>query len=431
MANLKLREKKFKERYESYIQTLDCVHCGLCIPFCPTHGITGRESDSPRGRIYMMRGYAEETMPFTRESLKHLDQCIVCRQCESVCPSGIRMGDMMESFRYEMNNTLPQKGWRFHLSRFLLKHLVPYRRRIAFVTDILSLYDRLGIRRFLNRIVGRLGLSRLRELDDLFPNLPKLSERRLETDAHRPDGLYPAEGKTRMRVVLFLGCITSEWFAPTHRSTIRMLNRAGCDVIVPDAQTCCGALHRHAGFLKEAHELYERNASVFSEIEADVLVVNAAGCGAALKEPPESCPQGLGLPVRDICEFLDEVGIPKPDGEFAKKVAYDQPCHLVHGQQVPESAVTNLLKQVPGLDLVHLEDSDRCCGSGGVYNLVHPEMAAPILDEKVDAIVASGAEVVVTGNPGCAMQIASGLRNRECSIEVLHPLDLLDRVYSS
>ena len=430
MANLKLQEKSFKDRFGQYTQTLDCVHCGLCVPSCPTQGITGRESDSPRGRIYLMRGYAEETMPFTRESLKHLDQCIVCRNCESVCPSGIRMGDMMESFRHEMNQVIPRKSWKFHAARWLLTHLVPFRSRIAVVTDLLTLYDRLGVRRFVMSVADRLRLTRLRDMDDMFPDLPDFSERRIETDATRPDGLYPAHGKTRMRVVLFLGCITSEWFAPTHRATIRMLNRTGCDVIVPHAQTCCGALHRHAGLLKEAHSLYEQNAEVMSELKADVLVVNAAGCGAALKEPPESCPEGLGLPVRDICEFLDEVGIPTPDLEFSGKVAYDQPCHLLHGQQVPESAVTNLLRQVPGLELVPLEDSERCCGSGGVYNLVHPEMAVPILDEKVDAIAASTAEFVVTGNPGCAMQIRSGIRRRGLDVQVMHPLDLLDKVYS-
>lgn len=419
-------EKEFTARFHEYSRTLDCVHCGLCIPHCPTHEVTGREADSPRGRIYLMRGYAEQTIPLNQETLRHLDQCIVCRACETACPSGIDMGEMMESFRHEMHRVLPRKGWRHYVSRFLLTEVIPHRHRLAALTDLLYLYERLGLRRLIRKL-GFLGSRRLRELDALLPPLPSPSERRLETDATLPGGLYRAAGKARMRVALFLGCITSEWFAPTHRATIRVLNRAGCDVLVPDAQTCCGALHRHGGFLKEAEKLFERNAEVFARLDADVLVVNAAGCGASLKEPPESLEGGVGLPVRDICELLDEIGIPDPELEFPRRVVHDQPCHLVHGQKVGADAVHNLLKRIPGLQLKPLRDSDRCCGSGGVYNLVHPEMARPILEEKIRSIVESGAEVVVTGNPGCWLQIRSGLPDHE--IEVLHPIDILDRVY--
>lgn len=427
MAIPKTRENNYRERFGEYTRTLDCVHCGLCIPFCPTHGISGREADSPRGRIYLMRGYAEGTLPFTRESHRHLEQCIVCRNCETVCPSGIRMADMMESFREELNHAIPRKSWRRHLSRFLLDTVVPHRGRIAALTDLLYLYDRTGIRRLV-RFVARRGFRRLEALDRLLPPIASPSQRRLETDAGRPGGLYPAEVSARMRVVLFLGCITSQWFAPTHRATIRMLNRAGCDVLVPDAQTCCGALHRHGGYVKEARRLFEDNARAFSVLRADVLVVNAAGCGAALKEPPAGVRADLGIAVRDVCEFLDEIGIPEPDLPFPRRVAYDQPCHLVHGQRVPALPVERLLQRVPGLSLVPLEDSERCCGAGGVYNLMHPDMADPILAEKVDAIVRSGAEVVVTGNPGCWLQLRAGLT--EHAIEVLHPVDLLDRCYS-
>jgi glycolate oxidase iron-sulfur subunit len=430
MAIPKTQEREFSARFHEYTRTLDCVHCGLCIPHCPTQGISGREADSPRGRIYLMRGYAEGSAPLNAETLLRLDQCIVCRNCETVCPSGIRMGAMMESFRHEVNRRLPRKRLRHHLLRGLLRHLAPHRGRLALLTDLLWLWQRIRPA-WTWRVLRRLGLRRLSEMERMLPPLPPPRARRIETDATRREGLYPARGRARLRAALFLGCITSEWFAPTHRATIRMLNRAGCDVVVPDAQTCCGALQRHAGFLEEGRELYRRNREALASLRADVLVVNAAGCGAALKDPPpglDGAGSGLGLPVRDVCEFLEEIGIPAPDLPFPRKVAYDQPCHLVHGQRVPPTAVRGLLAKVPQLELVDLPDSDRCCGSGGIYNLLHPEMAEPILAEKVAAILRSGAEVVVTGNPGCWMQIRRGLAG--CGVDVLHPVDLLDQAYS-
>lgn len=427
MAIPRTEERAFQERFEEYTRTLDCVHCGLCIPDCPTQGITGREADSPRGRIHLMRGYAEGSAPFTPESLRHLDQCIVCRNCETVCPSGIQMGEMMESFRHEMHRVLPAKGWRHHLMKFLLSNVVPHRHRIAVLLDLLHYYDRLGLRRAV-RWLGEKASPKLVALDRLMPPIPAPSRRRLTTSSNLPGGRHPAHGSARMRVGLFIGCITSELFVETHRATIRMLNRAGCDVVIPDAQTCCGALHRHGGFLDEGRDLFEGNIGAFGAEGVDVIVVNAAGCGAALKEPPAEFPDGLGRPVRDICELLEEIGIPEPDVAIERRVTHDVPCHLVHGQKVPGSTVTSLLEKIPGLEIVPLRQAERCCGSGGIYNLLHPEMAEPILEEKVEAILETGADLVVTGNPGCWMQIRSGLLDHE--IEVLHPVELLDRAYS-
>ena len=425
------KENQFKSRFHEYTRTLDCVHCGLCIPYCPTHGVTGREADSPRGRIYLMREYAESGVDLSAEAHKHLNQCIVCRACETVCPSGIRMGDMMESFREEMNLTQRPKGLGHLLARFLLRYMLPYRNRIAAVSDLLYFYQRSGLGPIVSLIL-RCFFKRAAALDQLQPKVPAPSVRRIETDLTRPEG-YPAEGKARLRVGLFLGCITSEWFAPAHRATIRVLQKNGCDVVLPDRQTCCGALHRHGGFLEDATELYRKNAEIFSKAGVDVVVVNAAGCGAALKEPPHSLPGGLGVPVRDVCEFLEEIGVVPPSGPIKKKVTHHQACHLVHGQRLKASAVENLLRTIPELELVPLTDSDRCCGSGGVYNLIHPEMAEPVLEDKVRAIVATGAEIVVTGNPGCAMQVRAGLQadKKGQGIEVTHPVELLDRSYSS
>lgn len=429
MTLSKAQEETFSSRFAEYTRTLDCIHCGLCIPYCPTHGITGKEADSPRGRIYLMRAYAEEDQALSATAQEHLHQCIVCRACETVCPSGIHMGEMMEAFRAELNRLKRVKGPGYYLAKFLLRHVLPHRERIAAISDLMFMYQRSGLRRLAQATLGRLS-SRFAALDALQPTIPEPHLRRLETDRVRPQG-YPAPGKARLRVGLFLGCITSEWFAPAHSATIRVLQRNGCDVVLPEAQTCCGALHRHGGFLDDAEALYRRNAEVFSRSGVDVVLVNAAGCGAALKEPPHSLPQGLGVPVRDICEFLDEIGIEAPTQLIAKKVAYHQPCHLVHGQKIGPRSVEALLRAIPGIELVPLEDSDRCCGSGGVYNLIHPELAEPLLVEKTRAILHSGAEIVVTGNPGCAMQVRSGLQAASTGrfIEVLHPIELLDRAY--
>jgi glycolate oxidase iron-sulfur subunit len=310
------------------------------------------------------------------------------------------------------------------VARFLFRHLLPHRARIAALSDALELYQRTGLHLLVNRVLGAVapGAARLHAAQ---PSIPSRRERRVETDRRRPGG-FPARGPRRARVALFLGCVGAEWFAPVHRATIRVLQRNGCDVIIPHAQTCCGALHRHAGMTGEAAALLEANAHAFAGGDVDAVVVNAAGCGASLREPPEGV---AALPIRDVCELLDELGLVPPDRPVPRKVTYDQPCHLVHAQRVGKSVVEGLLARIPEIQLLPLPRSERCCGAGGVYSLFHPEMAGPILEDKVRDIVATGAEIVATGNPGCAMQLALGLRGRP--VEVLHPVQLLDQAYST
>jgi len=418
-------EAAFRARFEEYTRTLDCVHCGLCLPYCPTYGVSGRESDSPRGRIYLMRGEAEGRLEISPEAELHLDRCIVCRACETVCPSGIRMGEMMESFRHA---TRRRRGRRLAdlLSAAALRAVLPHRARVAALSDLLELYERTGLRRLATAVARRLA-PRFAALDRLLPPMPPRSVRGIDREAASSGGVFRAKGKARARVGLFLGCIASEWYAPVHRATIRVLTRNGCDVVVPLEQTCCGALHRHSGLLEDGAELFARNAEAFREAGVDCVAVNAAGCGAALKEPLPGTSGDPGPPARDICELLAELGIADPDRPVPKRVAHHQACHLVHAQRVGPGAVEGLLRRIPGLTLVPLADADRCCGAGGIYNLLHPEMAEPLQSEKVDAVLRSGAEVVATGNPGCWLQIRAGLTGR--GIEVLHPVELLDRGY--
>jgi glycolate oxidase iron-sulfur subunit len=333
------------------------------------------------------------------------------------------MGEMMESFREQLNRS-EARGAAGPLGRFCLQHLLPHRERLALLTDALDLYERTGLSKLVTKLLAKSpSASRLHAMR---PALPPRSSRRIETDRTRPQG-FRAEGEHRATVALFLGCIASEWFAPVHRATIRVLQRNGCDVVIPNAQTCCGALHRHAGCLEDALSLEDRNRTAFSAVRIDAVIVNAAGCGASLKEPVIRDVESTVKYV-DVCEYLDDLGIRPPTRAIPRKVTYDQPCHLVHGQKIGAAVVENLLKTIPQIEIVPLSRSERCCGAGGIYNLLHPEMAEPVLREKVAAIRASGAEIVVTGNPGCIMQIRGGLQGT--NVEVLHPVELLYRAYT-
>jgi glycolate oxidase iron-sulfur subunit len=420
MSEMHATGPELAKHFRKYAGTLDCVHCGLCLEDCPTYGITRREADSPRGRIYLMRGWAEGRIAVSDEARRHLDLCIVCRACESVCPSGVRMGQLAASFRTTLNRERPTGLAASRSGRFFLRHILPSRRAIATASDFLELYQRAGLRRPVGAILSRLS-GRLARLHELQPDIPARSLRRIATDRTQPAG-FPAIGERRHRVGLFLGCIASEWYAHVHRATIRVLNRNGCDVVVPDEQTCCGALHEHAGLLDEAHELLERNARAFARAGVDAVIVNAAGCGATLKEGPSA------LPVRDVCEFLAEIDLVKPARPVPKHVAYDQPCHLQHGQRIGEDVVLGLLRLIPELEIIPLAHNDRCCGAGGVYNLLHAEIADALLAEKVAAIRESGADTVVTGNPGCDLQLRYGLAGT--GVAVAHPVELLDHAYA-
>jgi glycolate oxidase iron-sulfur subunit len=319
-----------------------------------------------------------------------------------------------------------------------MRQVLPHRDRITMLTNALELYERSGLPRVVGAALERVapGLARTHAMR---PVLPDRSERGIETGR-----TWPAEGERRARVALFLGCVASEWFAGAHRATIRVLTANGVEVVVPSAQTCCGALQRHAGLTDEARLLLAENANAFPP-DLDAVVVNAAGCGASLKEPLDD---GLPQPrYVDVCELLHELGLRPPPRPVRRRVAYDQPCHLLHGQRIPADAVESLLRAVPELELVPLAGSDRCCGAGGVYNLLQPAMADAVLAEKVAAVRASGADTVVTGNPGCLMQIRAGLARRAANgtpradgarppgppegplPDVLHPVQVLAEAY--
>jgi glycolate oxidase iron-sulfur subunit len=412
-----------------YRRFLDCVHCGLCTAACPTYAELGNENDGPRGRIYLMRAVTDGRLDLSSEVRRHLELCLDCRACETACPSGVQYGKLIEPFRVAMEQTADGKpksqDW-FH--RWILFGVFPYPGRMRRLLFPARLAQRLGLLRFAEIIrLTRLLPDRLRQLVAMLPP-PRRAERRL------PEFL-PAEGKRRARVALFTGCVSDVMFRHTNWATARVLQKNGCDVFVPRAQGCCGAIHFHAGSSEPAREFADANLAAFDWRDLDALLVNVAGCGAMLKDYGHHWPDArqvereqFAAKVQDIHEFLDRLGIVPPTGRIETTATYHDACHLAHAQKIRE-APRRLLAQIPGLSLVDLPETELCCGAAGTYNLTEPEMAQRLSRRKLANIVSTGARVVITANAGCLLQIAREARVQGERLEIVHPMDLLDRSY--
>jgi glycolate oxidase iron-sulfur subunit len=399
-----------------YEATLDCVHCGLCLPHCPTYQETGRESSSPRGRIYLMRGVAEGRLPIDDERVvEEAYFCLACRACESACPAGVRYGHLVESLRAEIDAHGARSRLARALERLALRGVIgrPASLRAGFA--LLRIYQRTGLQTLARRtgLVGLLGP--LADAERLLPRVPPREELPV---------LVPARGPRRGRVALFTGCVMRELFSATNAATARVLAENGFEVEVPRGQRCCGALHLHSGDPAAAARLRRANRSAFHLERLDAVILNSAGCGASLREAGDE----LAHRVRDVSEFLHEAGLRAPTHELRLRVAYDDPCHLLHGQKVRE-APRALLRSIPGLELFDLPGAADCCGAAGIYNLTHPETSRRLLERKVGALRDTRPDVVATGNPGCLLQLGRGIREAGLPVEVLHPVDLLDRAY--
>lgn len=380
-----------------------CVACGLCLPHCPTYRLTGEESASPRGRINAMRAVAEGTGSVDETFAEFMDLCLVCRACEDVCPSHVPFGRMMEHARVQIEPLRPT-GSRF-LRWLGLDVVLPH----PFFLRAAGLLQPLA-RPFLPRRVREMVPARAHP----FARLPATSE---------------PEGEPRGTVALLAGCVQDRWFHDVNLATIRVLTRNGWRVTVPRAQRCCGALAAHNGRLAGARRLATRNISAFEGAER--VVVNAAGCSAHMKGQGDLLAeaQPLAEASRDLMEFLAEEGIEPPDiGLGPVRVAYHDACHALRAQNI-SAAPRELLRQFPELELVEIRDGDRCCGAAGLYNVLEPEMSGELRDQKAAAVSETGATIVASANPGCTMQIISGLRTSGSAIEVLHPVQLLDRAY--
>jgi len=420
-----------------YNRYLDCVHCGLCTSACPTYLETGDENDSPRGRIYLMRAVTDGRIELTDSVRRHLDLCLDCRSCETACPSGVQYGRLIEPFRVELQQRDAErgkdetKGW-FH--RFVLYGLFPYPKRMRWALAPARLMQMLR----LDRVAEALRLTKLlpRKLQRMHSLLPRLKPR----PKPLPEVL-PAIGERRARVALFTGCVAEAMFAETNWATARVLQHNGCEVVVPKSQACCGAIHYHSGAGEPALELAEQNCTAFDPADVDAVIINVAGCGSMLKDyghiAEELAPHDpqkqqrlsqFAEKVKDVSEFLMELGPRPPSGEVRLRAAYHDACHLVHAQGVREQP-RELLAMVPGLELVPLAESDICCGAAGSYNLTEPEMADRLGERKLRNILDADPQVVVMGNAGCSLQIQSAIRQAGKTIRVAHPMDILDLSY--
>ena len=409
-----------------------CVHCGLCLAYCPTFSELGTEMDSPRGRIFIIKSLAEGRMTLSDSTVRHLSLCLDCRACETVCPAGVPYGRLIEAAKAEIERDRPGAVGR-RLFRWLnFGLLLGHPRLLGLAASGARLYQASG----LQRLVRKSGLVRLLPgtlpaWEALLPPVPAKSERTA------PPPVTPAEGPRRARVALLTGCVQSVIFAAHNRATARVLAKNGCEVIVPAAQGCCGALNAHGGDHDRALAMARRTIDAFEAAHADAVVVNTSGCGAHMKayghlladdRAYAERAKRFAASVRDLAEFLASEPLRGPLAPVTLTCTYHDPCHVAHGQKI-KSEPRKLLAQIPGLRVVELTESDWCCGSAGIYNLTEPEMATRLLHRKVSHVLATGAEAVVTANPGCILQIQAGLGAHDARVRVVHLVQILDRAY--
>jgi len=391
-----------------------CVHCGICVPQCPTFRVLGEEMDTPRGRLYLMRAVAEGRLGLSEALGRHIDLCLGCRACETACPSGVPFGSLLEATRVQLRRDGPRGRHRW--LEALMFQVFPEPRRLGVALALLRFYRASGLGSLI-RVSGVLRrFPRLAAMEALVPKVPP-------GDVLPP--VIPARGRRRARVGLLTGCVQRHLCPGVNRDTATLLALAGYEVIVPSAQGCCGALDLHAGRAESLRARARALAAAFPT-DLDFIVTNAAGCGSAMKEYGHWLKEAadVGAKTRDVIELLMESELPL--GQLDLRVTYHDACHLAHGQRLREEPRA-LLRRIPGLTLVELPESDLCCGSAGIYNILEPAIASELLRQKIDNIAATGARVVAAANPGCMLQIASGCRERGLDLEIVHPVQLLAR----
>jgi len=403
----------------------DCVHCGFCLPTCPTYALWGEEMDSPRGRILLMRA-AHEQEALSDQQVQAWDNCLGCMACVTSCPSGVQYDKLIEDTRSQVERNV-QRAPVDSLHRKLLFALFPHPARLRALAPLIALQHALGIGGLLRRSRLRRGLPRLAALVRLAPHAP------LRETWRRLPRRTPAVGERRGTVGLLQGCVQRVFFAGVNEATLEVLAAEGWEVHAPQLPRCCGALQLHSGDDEPARELARQTIAAFEGF--DVVAVNAAGCGAALKdyghllrEEPEWAQRAAAFVarVRDVSELLTEHEPRAARHAVNMRVAYHDACHLAHAQGV-RTQPRDMLRSIPGVEIVEPTDWELCCGSAGVYNLLQPETAAELGRRKAQNLLDAGAEAVVAGNPGCALQIAAAAADLGREITVLHPIELLQR----
>ncbi len=407
-----------------------CVHCGLCLSACPTYRELGLEMDSPRGRVYQMVQVANGA-PITASYEEHIGLCLACRGCESACPSGVPYGRMVEDARCQIEAQATRGRAATWLRDLVFRKLLVSRRALTAAGAALYLSEKIGLKGFM-RLLGfcHLGGS-LCEIAQLAPSAePPFFFSQIGRS-------FPAEGEQRYRVAFLAGCIANVSFARLNEATVRVLQKNGCEVAIPASQGCCGALHLHSGLRQDARQLARRNIDALENGGYDAIVTNAAGCGSTLKEYGELLaddPQysakahAFAAQMRDVTEFLAGIELNREMTPVNAVVTYQDSCHLAHGQRV-RTAPRRLLKAIPGVEFREMRGADICCGSAGIYNVVQNEMSMQVLASKMKSVNATGAGIVATANPGCMLQLETGVRMHGQKQKVMHVVELLDRAY--
>jgi glycolate dehydrogenase iron-sulfur subunit len=402
-----------------------CVHCGFCLPVCPTYVLWNEEMDSPRGRIYLMKMVAEDAANINETWVGHFDACLGCMACMTACPSGVEYGKLIEATRAQIERRYRRPPAETRFRRFLFS-IFPRPDRLRALLLPLRLYQKTG----LQSLVRRLGIpkflpTRFRAMEALLPQVP--------AQEALPE-LIPAQGERRRRVGLLLGCVQRVLFPQVNAATARVLAAEGCEVVAPKAQPCCGALLVHAGEEERAVQLARQTIDVFEKAQVDAVIINAAGCGSNVKEyghllrdDPKYAARAKAFAAkcRDVSEFLAELEPRATRQALRLRVAYHDACHLQHAQGI-RSQPRTVLGRIPQLELLEIPEAAICCGSAGIYNLVQPEAAAELGDRKASHIAALDADMVVSANPGCLLQLQSALARAGQKVPVRHFVELLD-----
>ena len=410
-----------------YEDVLQCMRCGFCLPTCPTFVLTGRERSSPRGRVAMARAVAEGKLSFGKAMKEEAYFCLDCRACTTACPSGVKAGEVMEVCRSQVHQQQPLPKWQAGFRNFILQKMLPDPNLLETSMLPARLYQKLGIQWLVrNSNLLKLGPEWVAKAEGMMPELyPPLRPQ-------LPD-VVPAEGEQRGRVAFFLGCIMTLMYAEVSRQTVRVLAQQGFEVVTPKAQKCCGAPHLTEGDRDTTRSLAQHNLDLFMELDVDAIVTDCAGCGAALKEYEELLEE-LGeheklatfhSKIKDVSEFLIEQGL-RTDGlkPVEQIVTYHEPCHLCHAQGISRQP-RELIKAIPGIDFRELNEASWCCGSAATFSLKYTDESQQILDRKLENIQSTGAELLVTANPGCHLQLAWGLKQAGMSQRVVHITELL------
>ena len=380
-----------------------CVHCGLCLDACPTFRATGLETESPRGRIQLMTEWKRGTLPFTEDQARHIDLCLGCRTCEAVCPSGVPYGRIIEAGRAEVEHIRQPSSKRW-LARTALRQLVGHPLRLRAFGSM-------------TRAAQAVGLTKIARSGRQLPQL--------EAQFRAPhSGIAPAIGARRYRVAFLVGCVMPILYPRSHAAAVRLLQLAGCEVWFPQGERCCGALLAHNGDLEGAARLRDANMQIYGRGRFDALIVDSAGCGSHLKD---SYPELTGR-VKDLTEWLAEVGLPPAEHDVKVRVTYQDACHLAHAQRIRKQP-RDLIRALPGIEFVEMRHPEICCGAAGLYSTLEPAMSTTILREKTDDVLSTRADLVVTANPGCQMQLSTGIRSRGSNMRVEHIAELLVRAY--